>query len=493
MPASTDRPFFLPAATPAEAIARIYSLTGAHERGTRGEKGAVLALRNALGLDLDVARTNAVMGARIAQALDVEWVPAKHAERNKVSLDGLNLLLEAATDAFYDGSLRQLARQRPAALSGPQWAAFKPAQSKIEAVNRISALTRSGPEDLGPGSKERKRVLMNLAAHLEPGLSTRLSKTRLSEALAARLHAPWTDACESTGETISLAGLNTLLAGAERRLGLLGAGSATVFGTPEDEGSALAAALVDGWTAERQSDGRRRVHWDGKKSIGWMVDQGLTRGPNDNEWQGFYFEAKGREILSAAFTPNPTPPRTTYENTPFDYSLHYVWDLKAHTEAWLLPRSGGTKPGQSSAPLNDQLAMEACIEDQGLGFLMVSGHAVADEDGSFVAWHREFKRARKVKSKPSNSGNSRIRKVAFEPLHVEAFWFPNSLALHAAKASGQLTGFQDGFSQAPDEEGGQGSPRRPKYSLSTPKARKSSSLVARYDFPRDDRPAEPGP
>ncbi|MFJ1510298.1 hypothetical protein [Cellulosimicrobium funkei] len=479
----SDRPFFLPATTPAEAIARIYSLTGAQARGTRGEKGAVLALRDALGLDLDIARTNAIMAARIAEALGVEWRSSAYTDLNKVTLDGLNALLEGATDAFHDGSLRRLARQRPPGLSAPPWEGFRPAQSKIEAVNRISALTGSGPEDLGPGSKERKRVLVNLATHLEPGLSTRLSKTRLSEALARRFDAPWTDECESTGETISLIGLNTLLAGAERRLGLLGVELPTIFGTPEDEGSALAAALVDGWRPERQPDGGRRVHWDGRASIQWMVDQGLTRGPNDNEWQGFYFEARGREILSAAFAPNPDPPRSTYENTPFDYSLHYVWDLKAHTESWLLPLTAARRTGQSSAPLNDQAAMDACIADQGLGFLMLSGEGVADEDGSFVAWHREFKRARNVKSKPSNSGQSRMRKAAFEPLHVEAFWFPNLLALEAAKISGMLTGFQEDFAQAPDEVGGRGRPRRPKYSLNARKARDSTALVARSDFP----------
>jgi len=479
------RPFFLPATTPAEAIARIYSLTGAHARGTRGEKGAILALRDALGLRLEVARTNAVMAARIAEALDVEWIPAAYTDRNKVTLDGLNVLLEGATEAFHQGSLSRLARHVPPGLSSPQWADFSPAQSKIEAVNRISALTASGPEDLGPGSKERKRVLVNLARHLEPGLSTGLSKTRLAEALARRLNAPWTDECESTGETISLAGLNTLLAGAERRLGLLGARRPTVFGTPEHEGSALAAALVDGWRPERQLDGGRRVRWDGRKSIEWMASQGLTRGPNDNEWQGFYFEARGREILSAAFAPNPDPPRSVYENTSFDYSLHYVWDLKAHTESWLLPESATRRPGRGLAPLNDRVAMESCIADQGLGFLMVSGDAVADEDGSFVAWHRELKRSRGVRSKPSNSGRSRMRKSAFEPLHVEAFWFANLPALEAAKMAGVLLGFQEGFAQAPDEVGGKGRSRRPKLMMDTKKARSTEVSVARFEFPRE--------
>lgn len=428
------------------------------------------------------------MGERIAEALDVEWIPAVHAERNKVTLDGLNLLLEAATDAFHEGSLHRLARQRPSSLSDQRWMAFEPAVSKIEAVNRLSMLTGSGPEDLGPGSKERKRVLIGLASHLEPDLSARLSKTKLAAALADRLSAPWTDACESTGETISLEGLNTLLAGAELRLGLLGAAAPVLFGNPADEGRALTAALIDGWDTERQPDGGKRVRWDAKKSIEWMFSQGV-RGANDNEWQGFYFEAKGREILSAAFTPNPNPPRSTYENTPFDYSLAYVWDLKAHTEFWQLPDSGRTKRGRVEAPLNDQLAMDACIADQGLGFLMLSGIAVGDEDGSFVEWHREFKKVAGVKSRSSNSGRSSLRKAAFEPLHVDAFWFPNTLALEAAKASGHLKGgFQEGFAQAPSTAGDRGAARRSKYSLHAKKARVSPSLIAQFEFPREDPP-----
>ena len=216
-----DRPFFIPAETAAEAITRIYSLTGAADAGTRGEKRAIVALRDALELDIDLARTNAAMGERIAEALGVEW-RTSYAERNKVNLEGLNALLEGATEAYHEGALRRLQANRPAMLDGPGWAGFQPAPSKIEAVNRISALTNSGPEWLGPGSKEHKSVLLNLAASLAPHLDQGLSKHRLSAALADDFAAPWSDSFESTGQTITLDGLNTLLAGAERKLDQLG-------------------------------------------------------------------------------------------------------------------------------------------------------------------------------------------------------------------------------------------------------------------------------
>ena len=75
-PSNHDRQFFIPAETTGEAIARIFSLTGARHQ-SRGEKRALVALRDALGLDVDVVRTNAVMGAHLAQELDIEWVPER--------------------------------------------------------------------------------------------------------------------------------------------------------------------------------------------------------------------------------------------------------------------------------------------------------------------------------------------------------------------------------------------------------------------------------
>ena len=101
-----------------------------------------------------------------------------------------------------------------------------------------------------------------------------------------RMHVNW--------ETISLIGLNTLLAGAELRLDRLGVARAMLLGTPEEEAQALVAALVDAWRATREDSGGRRVLWDGRRCIHWMLDQGVGNGPNQNEWQGFYWEARGR-------------------------------------------------------------------------------------------------------------------------------------------------------------------------------------------------------
>jgi hypothetical protein len=474
-----ERHEFIPAQTIAEASARILTLTGGSHGSRNSEKRVLVALRDALRLNLEVARTNAEMGEAIASELGIDW-RREYQSNSRITLDGINALLNATSSERHQASLRKLASQRPASLTGPRWAGFEGAVSKIEAVNRISALTGSGPEELGPGSKERKSVLINLASNLAPHLETGLSKTRLGAALAFEFGAPWTPECESTGETISLLGLNTLLAGAERRLGQLGSASTILFGSPEEEGKMLANALVNAWSPERQPDGTRRVVWDGRKCIEWMYENGVSSGPHQNEWQGFYWESRALEILNANFRPNPNPPRIKYGNTTFDYSLNYVWDLKAHTEKWRLPSSGEeTRSSGGSAPLNDQAAMECCIAEQGLGFLVASGIGVKDEDGSFVEWHRGYKKSHGVKSAASNSGKSRGRKRAFELISVDAYFFRNTEALDSARASGVLSGFAQGL-QAPRIEGESGLERAAKYLLNTSKAKASPALVADF-------------
>ena len=454
---------FSPALSVSEACSRIFSLTGASEQTARGEKRAIVALRDALSLDIDTTRTNADMGLRIAESLDIAWKP-DYETRTKVNLLGLNALLKGAFEAYQEGALKDLASNKPIGLVGSHWQKFQPANSKIEAVNRISELTGSGPERLGPGSKEHKRVLTNLALGLAPHIDINLSKTKLGAALSAEFGVPWNATCESTGETISLQGLNTLLAGAERKLNVLGEKQTVLFRTPQQEGIMLTNTLIQGWQTQKMPDGHRRVNWDARRTIKWMMENEITNGPFQNEWQGFYWETKGRQLLNAAFKPSPEPPQTRFGNTEFDYCLNFVWDLKAHTKSWCGPNGDHIKNGTTGAILNDVEAMDACVIKQGLGFLMVSGIAVADTDGSFVRWHRELKAKNGKKVSSSNSGKSRVRKSAFQPTEIEAIFFSDILMFNAAKSAGVITGFSQGV-QAPKVEGNRGSERRGKYQI----------------------------
>lgn len=95
---------------------------------------------------------------------------------------------------------------------------FLPASSKLEAVTRLSSLSGSPPETLGPGSKERKSVLVNLATAFAPDIETGADKPEVGRQIAVALGAEWGTDCWSSGQTITLAGLNRLLEGAEQAL-----------------------------------------------------------------------------------------------------------------------------------------------------------------------------------------------------------------------------------------------------------------------------------
>lgn len=473
---STDEQFFLPALTIEEAIRRIYSLTGARDSGTRGEKRAVVALRDALGLDIGTGATSDLMAAAIADALSVPWQPDDYTDRHKLTLQGLNALLEGASEAYAKRALGQLNDIRPDLLSGPEWVEFKPARSKIEAVNRISELTGSGAERLGPGGKEHKRVLINLVHGLNLTIAV-TTKHGTAAALAEAFDAPWSDLCVSTQGTITLTGLNVLLAGAEKHLGRLGEARAMLFGTPEAEGRALGDALAQGFEMTTLPDGAKRVIWDGRACVRWLLDNG-TGQAMQSEWPGFYWEYKARSILAKKFAPNPQPPRAKYGKEPFDFALNYVWDLKSHTESWRNPDSSATRSGRSRLPLNDAASMDACIDDQGLGFLVCNGVAIEDIDDQFKAWHNALKTK---PSAPSNSDKPRPRKASFEPTSVDVYWFANPAAFDAAVAAGYVVGFRQG-PQAPKKAGSKGASRNPKYHL-THKAIGEFVHVERFKFP----------
>ena len=139
-------------------------------------------------------------------------------------------------------------------------------------------------------------------------------------------------------------------------------------------------------------------------------------------------------------------------------------------------------PGNNATLLNDERATRACIDEQGLGFLVIGGSALMDESGDFVAWHREFKASNSRRAAAhSNSGTSRTRKAAFTPMHIEAFWVPNAQALDAAILGGRLKVRPIGR-QPPKEAGGSGIARADKFEMRMHQARQGIR-VARYDWP----------
>lgn len=454
----------------------MYALTGSAPAdgspgGSRGVRGALAVLAEAVGVDEDPSWTSATTAERVANRLDIAWQPA-FVVKTSATLEGLNVLLQATSEAYAEGALRQVDGRAAPGLDGPAWASFNPARSKIEAVTRIAALTGASREWLGPGSKEHKSVLLNLATNLFPR-DQRIdleSKHRLGASLAEVLNAPWSKEFTATGQTIKLTGLNAILAGAERHLGRLGEVVTDALTTPEAEGDALGAALLASLP----------VHWDAKAAVRWLADNGL-RGSNDLEWQGFYGEERAKAILNASFTPTVPGPKRSYGSTDFDYGLSWVWDIKVHTSVQTI--GPVTNPASAVMLLNDERAVRDCADEQGLGFLVVSGEAVMDHTGEFKTWHDAWKAKRSKKaSAPSNSGNSRVRKAAFSPLQVDAYWVPNTRALAAAILSGELTPRPQGR-QAPRVKGGVGAPRPPKFEMNTTKADRGIR-VASHAWPK---------
>lgn len=466
---------FLPAETIDEASLRILALAGGSGL-SRGPKRALIALRDALGLGVEVTRTNAVLGAKLAEALAVPWATSEFVVRSSLTLEGLNALLRGATEAFERGDLSPVTPSSATAPSGEDWAGFVHARTKLEAVNRIAALTGAPSEWLGPGGKEHRSVLDNLADRALPEATLdRSSKTRLARSIAEAFGVAWTDRCHSTGETISLEGLNTLLAGGERYLKARIQTGFSAPPSPEREAALLLAALRSAWDGSLV---------EGRSAVEWLV-QRRARGAFDNEWQGFYFEQQAREAIAAGVTPSRSQPRVRFGNTTFDLARDHVWEFKTHTSEKLLPESRILAEQRGSVILNDESAMKSCVNEQGLGVIVLSGRAIMDEDQRFVSWHRDLKEQHGLRSTRSNSGHSRQRKAAFKPLRLEAFWIPNDASLVDAMSRGLLAVHRQGR-QAPRGDGESGSPRATKLRLDLDQAR-DSLLVASQAWPvRDD-------
>jgi hypothetical protein len=390
---------------------------------------------------VDVSAAKPALAAEICRQLGAAWDSSCWSAGQTITLEGLNRLLL--------GAEAHIAHQRRAPQLGlfetvePISDLFVPARSKLEAVTRISALTGSPPETLGPGSKERRSALANLADGLELSVDPQANKPELGAQICADLGVSWDDSCWSTGHTITLVGLNRLLKGAERRLARRREPQGFFYSAREE-----ALALV---TALRETLPR---HMDGRSCITEMRRAEYSQWAQD-EWAGFYFEFIGIPALVNAFGGGPRE----IGSTRFDYALAHTWDLKVHMAA------------SGTAPLNDQASIEAAIDAGGLGFLVLSGDADYD-DGEFRLWQREFrlqhgKRARERTTPPAYVRKS---KRAFTPFMIEALYFADREALDQSLSAGVLRLMQQGRQTS-------GRPRQPKYAINLVKARASSVLL----------------
>lgn len=317
------------------------------------------------------------------------------------------------------------------------------ARNKLEAVSRLGRINGAGPETLGPGSKERKSVLVNLGRALGVDLDERLSKPELGAHLARALGTTWDETCWSTGSTLTLVGLNRLLLAAEQRLAALPGALAT---SPEAEADSVLEVLARALPAR----------FDGRECVAEMREAEFSQWAQD-EWAGFYFEYVGLPALVNALGGGPVK----YVNTRFDYCLSSAWDLKWHGA------------DARRAPLNDTRAVDACLSERGLGFVVLSGNVEYD-DGAFREWLKDHRAAhgKRPAARAHPAVHVRRSKRAFSPRLLEAFHIRDAEHLAEAVAAGALALLNQGRQVS-------GTARPPKYALDLPKARESLLIKRR--------------
>ncbi|QCW51015.1 hypothetical protein FE634_12495 [Nocardioides dongxiaopingii] len=327
---------------------------------------------------------------------------------------------------------------------------FIPALSKLEAVNRLSALAGGGVEVLGPGSKERKSVLDSLAKALElNGQVLSLRKIELAGLLARRLSEPWGEACYSSGETVTLVGLNTLLHGAERQIS-----KSDVLASPLDEARRMADVI---------SSVLRRYPRFGLKEAVTQMRLEEARQWRQSQWVGWYFEHIALPPCFGAIGGRPIKSPTAT----FDFSASHIWDFKTHSDHGAI------------APLNDAVATHWALDQGGLGFVVLTG------DAEFEPWAKPWLDEQKAlypsssrrKKERKKDRSSRI-KSAFTPSRVDFFYFQSQSEWREAAASGVVKGFQENWKQYDGE-----TPRSAKYSLNVDKAVASQNALLSVGLP----------
>ncbi len=321
---------------------------------------------------------------------------------------------------------------------------FIPAKNKLEAVARISALTGSGPEYLGPGSKERKSVFSNLATGLKIATQGNETKQELGALIARSLGVQWTADCESIGQTITLKGLNLLLEAASIKIAKHSEFSSSI--SPDEEMQRI-SNIVSLKTPK---------YMDGKESIIEMKTEEYSKWA-ETEWQGFYFEFKVKPHLIYSLGGGPQ----IIGKTEFDYSLNYPWDMKVHST---VTSKGGVSPG--ACALNDGFSMETAISRTGLGLILLNG--IPEYDWEFTKWFKEFRD--KGKNEPR-----RVLKKSFTSRKVDFFFIPNSERFREALEKKEISVFNQGRQQS-------GHKRNYKYAMNLRKAEKSDLLLGSVEI-----------
>ena len=325
---------------------------------------------------------------------------------------------------------------------------FVQAKNKLEAVARISKLTKSGPESLGPGSKEHKSVFINLANGLDLTIYKSDTKQELAKKIVTSLGGVWDNSCESVGQTVTLIGLNRILKLAEKRLLTESFSPANTLinlslKNEVEEIARIALEVVP-------------LMMDGKKCVEQMRDEEDKRW-RQVQWQGFYFEM----ILQSALTRNLGGGRKKLVNTEFDYVYKNIWDMKTHSNI----NSKG-KVTDGLVILNDTRAMDLAIQNGGMGLIMLSG--IPTYDLEFTKWHKKYR--------GNTSGEPRrVLKSKFIAESLEIYFIPTTSRLEEALQKMEIE-------IKPQGKNSNGKPRPSKYSLNLNNANNSDLKLFSHNF-----------
>ena len=314
---------------------------------------------------------------------------------------------------------------------------FIPARNKLEVVARISNLTNSGPETLGPGSKEHKSVVLNLARGMGLAASENETKQGLASRIVETSGRKWTSDCESIGQTITLVGLNLVLLAGFEFFEKLKAGQSLIQLSLEEELRKISEVVLENTP--------RRM--DGVEAIMEMKDAEFSQW-RATEWQGFYFEFKVRPELINRLGGGPRK----IGSTSFDYALDRTWDMKVHSTITI-----HGKKSNSNCALNDAVSLQLAAEQGGFGLMILSGKPTYDWD--FTRWHKKFRSG-------SNEEPKKALKKSFDSERIDFFYIPTLSRLEEALKSGELALFKQGRQPT-------GEARKIKYSLNVEKSLES--------------------
>ena len=323
---------------------------------------------------------------------------------------------------------------------------FVPAKNKLEAVARISSLTDSGPETLGPGSKERKSVVLNLARGMGLSATENETKQELASRIVSSSGRKWTRECESIGQTLTLFGLNLILKTGSEHFSAKRSSPSLLELTLLDEVDRISEVVVE----------KTPRYMDGKLAIIEMKEAEFSKW-RATEWQGFYFEFKVRPELINRLGGGPRK----IGSTDFDYALARTWDMKVHSS---LTRHG--KKSSANCILNDAESMKLAANQSGFGLIILSGEPLYDLD--FTRWHKSFRSG-------STGEPKKLLKKSFKPKRIDFFFVPSFSRLEQALENGEIKLFKQGRQPSGDA-------RKVKYSLNLKKSLNSDLHLLSLDL-----------